>query len=56
MCWPDGRCGQTWRPIRTGRPADTRLSAALQAISGGTCGGCVYDAEAIVGRWNGGAG
>ena len=29
-------------------PADTRLWAALQAASGGTWGGCVYDAEAIV--------
>ncbi len=31
-------------------PADTRLWAALQAVSGGTWGGCVYDVEAIVGR------
>jgi putative YjhG/YagF family dehydratase len=29
-------------------PADTRLWAALQNASGGTWGGCVYDAEAIV--------
>jgi xylonate dehydratase len=29
-------------------PADTRLWAALQQISGGTWGGCVYDADAIV--------
>jgi putative YjhG/YagF family dehydratase len=29
-------------------PADTRLWAALQAASGGTWGGCVYDAEAII--------
>jgi putative YjhG/YagF family dehydratase len=28
-------------------PADTRLWAALQNASGGTWGGCVYDAEAI---------
>jgi putative YjhG/YagF family dehydratase len=28
-------------------PPDTRLWAALQAASGGTWGGCVYDAEAI---------
>lgn len=28
-------------------PADTKLWAALQAASGGTWGGCVYDAEAI---------
>jgi putative YjhG/YagF family dehydratase len=31
-------------------PADTRLWAALQQASGGVWGGCVYDAEAIVGR------
>lgn len=29
-------------------PADTRLWAALQAASGGTWGGCVYDPEAIL--------
>jgi putative YjhG/YagF family dehydratase len=29
-------------------PADTRLWAALQRVSGGTWGGCVYDADAIV--------
>jgi len=28
-------------------PADTRLWAALQNVSGGTWGGCVYDVEAI---------
>ena len=28
-------------------PADTRLWAALQAVSGGTWGGCVFDVEAI---------
>jgi putative YjhG/YagF family dehydratase len=31
-------------------PDDTRLWAALQAVSGGTWGGCVYDVEAILGR------
>ena len=31
-------------------PADTRLWAALQEASGGTWGGCVYDADAIVRR------
>jgi putative YjhG/YagF family dehydratase len=30
-------------------PADTRLWAALQAVCGGTWGGCVYDPEAIIG-------
>ena len=29
-------------------PADTRLWAALQQVSGGTWGGCVYDPEAIL--------
>ncbi len=29
-------------------PADTRLWAALQSVSGGTWGGCVYDVEAIL--------
>jgi dihydroxyacid dehydratase/phosphogluconate dehydratase len=32
------------------RPADTRLWAALQGVSGGTWGGCVYDVDAIVAR------
>jgi hypothetical protein len=31
-------------------PADTRLWAALQQVSGGTWGGCVYDVDAIVAR------
>ena len=30
-----------------GLPGDTRLWAALQAVSGGTWGGCVYDVESI---------
>lgn len=29
-------------------PADTKLWAALQAVSGGTWGGCVYDVERIL--------
>ena len=29
-------------------PADTRLWAALQSVSGGLWGGCVYDPEAIL--------
>jgi xylonate dehydratase len=29
-------------------PAETRLWAALQAVSGGTWGGCVYDVESIL--------
>jgi dihydroxyacid dehydratase/phosphogluconate dehydratase len=31
-------------------PGDTRLWAALQAVGGGTWGGCVYDVDAIVAR------
>ncbi len=31
-------------------PADTRLWAALVTASGGVWGGCVYDADAIIGR------
>ncbi|MBX6314632.1 MAG: dihydroxy-acid dehydratase, partial [Isosphaeraceae bacterium] len=42
-------------------PDDTRLWAALQAVGGGTWGGCVYDPDAILAtleagrraRWNG---
>ena len=33
-------------------PPATRLWAALQAASGGTWGGCVYDVDAIVGKLN----
>jgi hypothetical protein len=29
-------------------PAETRLWAALQQVSGGTWGGCVYDTDAIL--------
>lgn len=35
-------------------PADTRLWAALQAVSGGTWGGCVFDVEEIVRRLSAG--
>jgi hypothetical protein len=31
-------------------PADTRLWAALQNASGGSWGGCVYDAETLIAR------
>lgn len=31
-----------------GLPAETRLWAALQAVSGGTWGGCAYDVDAIL--------
>jgi putative YjhG/YagF family dehydratase len=37
-------------------PEDTRLWAALQAVGGGTWGGCVYDAEAIIARLPNGPG
>jgi xylonate dehydratase len=33
-------------------PDDTRLWAALQHVSGGTWGGCVYDADSIIARLN----
>jgi putative YjhG/YagF family dehydratase len=35
-------------------PDDTRIWAALQALSGGCWGGCVYDGEAIIARAAGG--
>jgi dihydroxyacid dehydratase/phosphogluconate dehydratase len=35
-------------------PDDTRLWAALQAVSGGTWGGCVYDTRAIIDAINAG--
>jgi dihydroxyacid dehydratase/phosphogluconate dehydratase len=31
-------------------PEDTRLWAALQNVSGGTWGGCVYDVDMILGK------
>ena len=34
-------------------PDDTRLWAALQRVSGGTWGGCVYDVEEILRRLGG---
>jgi putative YjhG/YagF family dehydratase len=37
-------------------PDDTRLWAALQGVSGGTWGGCVYDVDAIVAALARGAG
>ena len=33
-------------------PDDTRLWAALQSVSGGTWGGCVYDVDAIINQLN----
>jgi putative YjhG/YagF family dehydratase len=38
-----------------GLPADTRLWAALQAVGGGTWGGCVYDVDGIVAALRAGA-
>jgi putative YjhG/YagF family dehydratase len=37
-----------------GLPDDTRLWAALQAVGGGTWGGCVYDVDAVVARLSAG--
>ena len=37
-----------------GLPSETRLWAALQNVSGGTWGGCVFDVDAIVARLQGG--
>ena len=42
-------CAPTSRPIPA-LPDATRLWAALQQVSGGTWGGCVYDADAIVAK------
>jgi dihydroxyacid dehydratase/phosphogluconate dehydratase len=36
-------------------PTDTKFWAALQSASGGTWGGCVYDAEAILAKLGGGS-
>ena len=50
----EGTCLLAKRPLRSdlaphpGMPDDTRLWAALQACSGGTWRGCVYDVDAIV--------
>jgi dihydroxyacid dehydratase/phosphogluconate dehydratase len=59
----EGRHGADWgseelsrRPRRDdlaaadNLPDDTRLWAALQGVSGGTWGGCVYDVEAVIER------
>ncbi|MCC6446492.1 MAG: YjhG/YagF family D-xylonate dehydratase [Armatimonadetes bacterium] len=51
-----GREALAERPIRPdlapdpALPDDTRMWAALQAVGGGTWGGCVFDVEAIVER------
>ena len=47
------RCSQSRPPHPTSPPIpalpdDTRLWAALQQVSGGTWGGCVYDVDAII--------
>jgi hypothetical protein len=34
-------------------PDPTRIWAAMQQVSGGTWGGCVYDADAIVAKLRG---
>ena len=45
--WPSATCTRRLSPDPE-LPDDTRLWAALQAVGGGTWGGCVYDVEAIV--------
>jgi putative YjhG/YagF family dehydratase len=55
----EGQARLLARPARTDLkpdpqlPTDTRLWAALQNVSGGIWGGCVYDAEAIIRKLNG---
>lgn len=59
----DQICGEAWGAAELSRrdirpdlleaellPDDTRLWAALQRVSGGTWGGCVYDLEAVISR------
>jgi len=36
-----------------GLPDDTRLWAALQSVSGGSWGGCVFDVESIIAKLRG---
>lgn len=43
-----GRPGHPQLAPHSQLPADTRLWAALQAVSGGTWAGCVYDSERII--------
>ena len=45
-CWPGGRPRPDLAPDPD-LPPETRLWAALQAVGGGTWGGCVYDVDAI---------
>jgi dihydroxyacid dehydratase/phosphogluconate dehydratase len=50
----EGACVLAARPMRPdlapdpALPSETRLWAALQHVSGGTWGGCVYDTDAIL--------
>ena len=46
-CWPSAR-RIPQLSADPDLPDDTRLWAALQAVGGGTWGGCVYDTDAIV--------
>jgi xylonate dehydratase len=55
VCTPaEGAALLAARPLHPGLapdpdlPDDTRLWAALQNLSGGTWGGCVYDVDAIL--------
>ena len=51
-CWPRRRRAPDLAPDPD-LPDDTRLWAALQQVSGGTWGGCVYDVDAIVRKLRG---
>ncbi|MNN34069.1 Dihydroxy-acid dehydratase [compost metagenome] len=42
------RTAHPFLAVDPGLPDDTRLWAALQAASGGTWGGCVYDTDKII--------
>ena len=49
-CWPRGPLRPDLAPDPA-LPTETRLWAALQQVSGGTWGGCVYDTDAILNAW-----
>jgi putative YjhG/YagF family dehydratase len=51
----DGRAPHPMLSPDPDLPEDTRLWAALQAVGGGTWGGCVYDPDAIMAALNAGA-
>ena len=51
-CWLDGAAAGPARPIPTFPPTPAS-GPRLQNVSGGTWGGCVYDAEAIIAALDG---